>query len=103
MDREPHMINSLSLAALFILGYNPLQIFDIGFQLSFVSVLGIVLLSPRIINLFKVNPVRNYRATSKEKEVSNGVYLIRVAFGIRNYGFCPGGVAAAFYYLYFLK
>lgn len=49
IGREPHIINSLSLAALFILGYNPLQIFDIGFQLSFVSVLGIVVLSPKII------------------------------------------------------
>ena len=55
IGREPHIINSLSLAALIILGYNPLQIFDIGFQLSFVSVLGIVSLSPVILNLFKIN------------------------------------------------
>ena len=48
INRQPHVINSLSLAALIILGYNPLQIFDAGFQLSFVSVLGIVLLSPKL-------------------------------------------------------
>ncbi len=48
IEREPHIINNLSLAALVILGYNPLQLFDVGFQLSFVSVLGIVLLSPGI-------------------------------------------------------
>lgn len=51
IEREPHIINNLSLAALVILGYNPLQIFDVGFQLSFVSVLGILLLSPKIIRL----------------------------------------------------
>jgi competence protein ComEC len=47
-ERQAHILNSLALAALTILGYNPLQIFDVGFQLSFVSVLGIVLLSPRL-------------------------------------------------------
>ena len=51
IEREPHIINSLSLAALIILAYNPLQIFDIGFQLSFISVLGIVILSPKILSL----------------------------------------------------
>ena len=49
LERDTDIINSLSLAALIILGYNPRQIFDIGFQLSFVSLLGIVLLSPRFV------------------------------------------------------
>ena len=53
LERDTDIINSLSLSALIILGYSPRQIFDIGFQLSFVSVLGIVLLSPRIISWFK--------------------------------------------------
>ena len=56
LERDTHIINSLSLSALIILGYNPRQIFDIGFQLSFVSVLGIVLLSPRIISRFQLKP-----------------------------------------------
>ena len=76
MDREPHMINSLSLAALFILGYNPLQIFDIGFQLSFVSVLGIVILSPRIINLFKIGSAHLGKINGKVKQKLN--ILLRV-------------------------
>lgn len=49
LDREANIVNSLSLSALIILGYNPMQLYDAGFQLSFISVLGIVLLSPRII------------------------------------------------------
>lgn len=48
LEREAHIINALSLSALLILGYNPMQIFDVGFQLSFVSVLGIVVFSPKI-------------------------------------------------------
>lgn len=52
-DRETNIVNSLSLSALIILGYNPMQLFDAGFQLSFISVLGIVLLSPRIIGFME--------------------------------------------------
>lgn len=76
MDREPHIINSLSLAALFILGYNPLQIFDIGFQLSFISVSGIVILSPRIISLFKISPALLGRIKGGVKQKLN--ILVRV-------------------------
>ena len=59
LERDTDIINSLSLSALIILGYNPRQIFDIGFQLSFVSLLGIVLLSPRFIGWFKLQPKTN--------------------------------------------
>ena len=82
IDREPHIINSLSLAALFILGYNPLQIFDIGFQLSFVSVLGIVILSPRIINLFRIKQKINIlpRAILNSFSVSLSAWLATFGF-----------------------
>ena len=48
LKREPDIYNSLSLAALFILAVNPKQLFDIGFQLSFASVISIVYLYPKI-------------------------------------------------------
>lgn len=43
IEREVEPLNSLALAALIILIGNPLNLFDIGFQLSFISVLAIVL------------------------------------------------------------
>ena len=46
--REPDIYNSLSLACLFILTVNPRQLFDVGFQLSFASVISIVCLYPKI-------------------------------------------------------
>lgn len=49
--REPDIYNSLSLAALSILIINPQQLFDIGFQLSFMSVLTIVYLYPKLKSL----------------------------------------------------
>ncbi len=41
-------MNSLSLAAFLILCFNPTYLFDIGFQLSFLSVLSILLIYPII-------------------------------------------------------
>ncbi|MCU0666407.1 MAG: competence protein ComEC family protein [Candidatus Omnitrophica bacterium] len=52
LKREHPEYNSLALAVLFILIFNPQQLFDIGFQLSFVSVLAIVFLYPRLKKIF---------------------------------------------------
>lgn len=51
IEREPDLYNSLSLAAIIILAFNPWQIRDIGFQLSFISVLSIAWLYPQIRDL----------------------------------------------------
>lgn len=49
VEREYHIYNSLALAALIILALWPWQVFDIGFQLSFTSVISIVCLYPKIM------------------------------------------------------
>jgi competence protein ComEC len=46
--REPDIYNSCAAAALFILLAKPRQLFDIGFQLSFASVIAIIWLYPKI-------------------------------------------------------
>jgi len=61
--KEPDVYNSLALAALFILISDPRQLFDIGFQLSFLSVLAIAYVYPKArsrfgIDKFKIKPVR---------------------------------------------
>ena len=58
IKREPDIYNSLSVSALFILILNPRQLFDIGFQLSFVSVLAIVFLYPKISMLLRVEKIK---------------------------------------------
>ncbi len=50
--REVNIYNSLSIATLIILAVNPWQIFEISFQLSFLSVFFIVWLSPKIQTVF---------------------------------------------------
>jgi competence protein ComEC len=61
--REPDIYNSLSIAAITILMANPRQLFDIGFQLSFVSVISLVFLYPKIksflhLESIKINSLR---------------------------------------------
>lgn len=43
--RRPHPFNTLCLAALILLLTRPTQVFDVGWQLSFASVLGILMLA----------------------------------------------------------
>lgn len=58
-EREVAIYNSLSLATLIILGINPWQLFEISFQLSFLSVVSIVWLAPKINSIFpeKLNKI----------------------------------------------
>lgn len=45
IEKEPDILNTLGLAALIILLMNPLNLFDVGFQLSFVCVFSIITLN----------------------------------------------------------
>ncbi len=52
VERESEPINTLSVAALILLIMNPLNLFDVGFQLSFISVLSIILFYAGFMGLF---------------------------------------------------
>jgi len=66
--RQPNIYNSLSLAALLILIFRPQQFFNVGFQLSFASVLAILLLSSKI-HLFLSQRLRNLRPLDKAMQI----------------------------------
>jgi len=59
LKSDPDIYNSLAGAALFILIINPRQLFDIGFQLSFISVLAIVYLYPKLKALTRLENYKN--------------------------------------------
>lgn len=50
--------NALYIAAFFMLLVNPFSLFDVGFQLSFASVLAILYLHPKIVSLIDVKNKR---------------------------------------------
>jgi len=58
VKRDPDIYNSLSLAAITILLINPKELFNIGFQLSFISVVSIVYLYPKIRRLLRLERIR---------------------------------------------
>ena len=62
INRPVSMVNSLFVAAVVILGINPQALFDVGFILSFVVVLGLLLFVPLFVNKIeeKKSSVLNY-------------------------------------------
>ena len=52
--REYHLLNALCLTALIMLCWNPLQLMNVGFQLSFASMLGIALIIPILMEFDEV-------------------------------------------------
>ncbi|MFH1826543.1 MAG: DNA internalization-related competence protein ComEC/Rec2 [bacterium] len=62
-EREKEIYTSLSLSALIILLFNPLNLFDIGFQLSFGATWAMVYISPVLQERFKPHLPRFINAT----------------------------------------
>jgi len=77
LEREGNIYNSLSFAALIILMVNPWQLFEISFQLSFLSVVSIVWLSPKIKSMFpeKLNKIPWIRLLTSLFSVSFAAWL----------------------------
>ena len=74
VEREPEPLNTLAFAGLLILLMNPQNLFDVGFQLSFVSVLSIILFYPKFWGAFqrflpeiKSPPVGSKNPSCREK------------------------------------
>lgn len=51
---RPPTINAIAASAVILLAINPLMLFEIGFQLSFSSVISIILLTPRLQSLLPI-------------------------------------------------
>lgn len=47
LDRQGDLLNSLALSALVLLWWNPRFLFDVGFQLTYLATLGIILVLPQ--------------------------------------------------------
>lgn len=80
--REPGIYNFLSVAAIFILALNPRQLFDIGFQLSFASVISIAYFYPKLKQLLhkEVTQIRPLRFAAEGFLVSLSAWLGTMGF-----------------------
>lgn len=80
--RKSDVLNNISISALVILNLNPYNILDLGFQLSFLGTVGIVLFEPKIGQIFKkTHDRKNYVFKSEIlKKLKNKTYaLIKVS------------------------
>ncbi len=57
-ERRYRTLNILGLAAIIILAIDPLQLFMLGFQLSFVAVLGIILIYERMSDILELKGIK---------------------------------------------
>jgi len=53
-NRNTNIYNTLAASAFFLLLFNPFLIMDVGFQLSYIAVIGIVYIQPMIYNWMEV-------------------------------------------------
>ncbi len=58
LKRAPNIYHTLAFSALLLLLYEPLQLFDVGFQLSFIAVFFIVWLQNELLILIRVKSKR---------------------------------------------
>lgn len=59
--QRPHSINTLSLTAFMMLLYNPSYLVDVGFQLSFMAVISILVIHPYLVHRYETkNKILNY-------------------------------------------
>lgn len=55
LSKPTNIYNTLALSAFILLSFNPNLLFEVGFQLSYTAVTGIVFFQPRLFGLFSIN------------------------------------------------
>ncbi|MDD5546579.1 MAG: DNA internalization-related competence protein ComEC/Rec2 [Candidatus Omnitrophica bacterium] len=79
LERENSLSNSLGLAALVILSCDPGVLFDIGFQLSFASVISLLYLTPKIEKFFNFERKIAARFLAKWKRYTLEAFFVSLA------------------------
>jgi len=89
LDRERNLLHTLALAAFFILIFSPPSLFDVSFQLSFLAVLSILYLVPRILQEFKQEGISLLLKTSWKKNILKYIVLSLLVTGVAILGTAP--------------
>jgi competence protein ComEC len=89
LDRERNLIHTLGLAAFLILIFSPPSLFDVSFQLSFLAVLSILYLVPRLLQEFKQEGISLLLKTSWKKNISKYILLSLLVTGVAIIGTAP--------------
>ncbi len=77
--KEYDGLSSLSFAGILILFLSPFSLFNIGFQLSFISVFSIISLNPTIMKLFNKWKIPAFISTSLAITISSNIGIVLVS------------------------
>lgn len=80
-ERPPSIYNVLAFSAILMVTFNPDVIYEVGFQLSYLAVLGIVMIQPLIINLW-LPPHKVYEYIWQLSSVSIAAQLVTFPLSI---------------------
>jgi competence protein ComEC len=89
LNRERNMLHTLALAAFLILIFSPPSLFDVSFQLSFLAVLSILYLVPRILQELKGEEISLFLRTSWKKNILKYMGLSLLVTGVAILGTAP--------------
>ncbi|WP_187261927.1 ComEC/Rec2 family competence protein [Pontibacter beigongshangensis] len=82
MRRKTNSYNTLAIAAFVLLVLNPYYLVEVGFQLSFLAVLGIVYLQPRLSRLFDFSGLQPQSFNLKETTKAPWLIAKNMVFGM---------------------
>lgn len=89
LDRERNLLHTLALAAFLILLFSPPSLFDVSFQLSFLAVLSILYVVPRILQDLRQREVSLSPKASWRKNMVKYILLSLLVTGVAIIGTAP--------------
>jgi competence protein ComEC len=79
--KDVHLLNTISLSLFFLLLFNPFQLFDLGFQLTYAATLGIIFFMPKVMKFLPRLPLKISETFAMSLTAQAGVFpLIAGAF-----------------------
>ncbi|NWF93928.1 MAG: DNA internalization-related competence protein ComEC/Rec2 [Syntrophaceae bacterium] len=88
-DRQRHLLHTLTLAAFLILLFSPPSLFDVSFQLSFLAVLSILYLVPRLLRFLGEEGIPFPQKTSRRRTILKYVGLSLLTTAVAILGTAP--------------
>ena len=89
LNRERNLLHTWALAAFLILLFSPPSLYDVSFQLSFLAVLSIIYLVPRILQELKQEEIPLLLKTPWKKNILKYIMLSLLVTGVAILGTAP--------------
>jgi competence protein ComEC len=89
VNRERNLLHTLALAAFLILLFSPPSLFDVSFQLSFLAVLSILYIVPRILEVIKKEELSRPLKATWKKNIWKYIKISLLVTAVATFGTAP--------------